>query len=417
MSSNIADALRRGPQATAHLVRTHELYPHVKSGELTLRKSQAAVLHRRSTMSIYNSATIPSSGFASACFADIPLTGADVIAGVTLRITYLNSTGAQLNQWKARWAWYLLDHVDVLAENGSTVLERIEPEHLIKAWIELPREAHERVREGLQGGPENAGGNPPAVNNGQSATIYYPLLSCGLATQEIPPFALAAPIILRVYFRGSAAFSRGGYTPQMIPNGPPTITGFDAVVSAYQLDSSERNDLARRYAMAGLRSPPLDIRMARPGFQRTQETFAGAGSLHTIRLSSVQGLVTSMTVLIQKPDATGFGFGLYYTPERVDLVDEKGSSLYGQPLDYGLLQVTQMATDGVVNDIQTNRVLALPIGGTSGEAAGQIHGYIPMSGHHQLRIECQAGDYTVTVIYRTVGHARIEKGHITVHSS
>jgi hypothetical protein len=64
-----------------------------------------------------------------------------------------------------------------------------------------------------------------------------------------------------------------------------------------------------------------------------------------------------------------------------------------------------------------NRVLALPIGGTSGEAAGQIHGYIPMSGHHQLRIECQAGDYTVTVIYRTVGHARIEKGHITVHSS
>ena len=417
MSSNISDALRRGPQAAAHLVRTHELYPHVKSGELVLRKSQAAVLHRRSTVAVFNSATIPSSGFASACFADIPLTGADVISGVTLRIKYLNSTGAQLNRWDATWAFYLLDHVDILAENGSVVVERIEPEHLVKAWGELPREAHERVREGLQGGPEDAGGNPPAVSNGQSATIYYPLLNCSLGSLELPPFALAAPIILRVYFRGSAAFSRGGYTPQMIPNGPPTITGFDAVVSAYQLDSSERNDLARRYAMAGLRSPPLDIRMARPGFQRTQETFVGAGSLQTIRLSSVQGLVTSMAVLIQNLDATGFGYGLYYTPERVDLVDEKGSSLYGQPLDYALLQATQMVTDGVVNDYNMSRVLALPIGGTSGEAAGQIHGYVPMSGHHQLRIEGPAGDYTVTVIYRTVGHARIEKGHITVHSS
>jgi hypothetical protein len=416
MSSTIADALRRGPSSAAHLVRTHELYPHVKSGELTLRKSQNAVVHRRSTMAVYNSATIPSAGFASACFSDIPLTGADVIAGVTLRITFLNSTGIQLNQLKARWAWYLLDHVDILGENGSTVLERIEPEHLVKAWGELPREAHERVREGLQGGPENAGGNPPAVNDGQSRTIYYPLLSSNLATQEIPPFALAAPIIIRVYFRGSAVFTSGPYAAQMIPNGPPTITAFDAVISAYQLDVSERNDLARRYAMAGLRSPPLDIRMARPGFQRTQETFAG-GSLHTIRLSSVQGLVTSMAVLIQKPDATGFGYGLYYTPERVDLVDEKGSSLYGQPLDYGLLQATQMVTDGFINDFNMSRVLALPIGGTSGEAAGQIHGYVPMSGHHQLRIEGPAGDYTVTVIYRTVGHARIEKGHITVHSS
>jgi hypothetical protein len=368
-------------------------------------------------MAVFNSATIPSNGFSSASFADIPLSGADVVAGVTLRIKFLNDTGAQLNQWAAKWAWYLLDHVDILAENGSTVLERIEPEHLVKAWIELPREAHERVKEGLQGGPDLAAGNPPAVSPGESQTIYYPLLSCSLGALEIPPFALSAPIILRVYFRGSAAFARGGYTPQVIPNGPPTIVGFDAVVSAYQLDVSERNDLARRYAMAGLRSPPLDIRMARPGFQRTQETFTGAGSLQTIRLSSVQGLVTSMAVLIQKLDAGGFGYGLYYTPERVDLVDEKGSSLYGQPLDFGLLQVTQMVSDGVVNDVIFNRVLALPIGGSSGEAAGQIHGYVPMSGHHQLRIECQAGDYTVTIIYRTVAHMRVERAHLTVHSS
>ena len=41
-----------------------------------------------------------------------------------------------------------------------------------------------------------------------------------------------------------------------------------------------------------------------------------------------------------------------------------------------------------------------------------------MSGNHQLSIKfTTAGSYEVTVIYRTVVHARIERSHITVHSS
>jgi hypothetical protein len=417
MTSTISDAVRRGPSAASHLVRTHELYPHVKSGELTLRKSQVAVVHRRTTMAVFNSATIPTNGFSNAGFADISLSGADIISGITLRLTYANNTGAQLNQWKARWAWYIFDHLDILAENGSVVLERLEPEHLSKSWHELPPAAHERVKEGLQSGfDSNDTGNPPATNDGTSTTLYFPLLGCSLATQEIPPFALSSPIIIRCYFRGSAVFT-GPYTAQMIPNGPPTITAFDAITTAYQLDASERNDLARRYAMAGLRSsPPLDIRMARPGFQKTQETFSG-GTLHTIRLSSVQGLVTSMAVILQKIDSQGFGYGLYYPPHRVDLLDEKGSSLFGQPLDYNLLQVTQALTDGGTHDFNLNKLLALPIGGFSGEASGQIHGYVPMSGNHQLQVQADAGDYTVTIIYRTVAHMRVERAHLTVHSS
>ena len=40
-----------------------------------------------------------------------------------------------------------------------------------------------------------------------------------------------------------------------------------------------------------------------------------------------------------------------------------------------------------------------------------------MSGDHQLQITCNPGVYTVSVIYRTVAHMRIEKSHVTVHSS
>jgi hypothetical protein len=421
MSSNIADALRRGPQAAAHITGASPgvLYPHVQAGDLALRKSQAGlVLNRRKTMATYNSSTLPADGLQNASFADIRLSGADIIAGITLRLSYVNNTGAQLQRWNARWAFYLLDHVDILAENGSTVLERIEPEHLSKSWLQLPPSAHERVKQGLQGGPDDNAGNPAALNDGVSRTLYFPLLSCSLASQEIPPFALASPIIVRCYFRGSAAFV-GPFSSLMIPDGTAglTITAFDAVVTAYQHDASERSDLARRYAMAGLRSPPLDVRFARPGMQRTQETISGNG-LHSIRLSSVQGLVTSLSVVLQKIYAEGgFGYGLYGTPIKLDLVDAQGSSLYGAPLDYALLQNTQAITDGNVVDINLEKITALPIGGSSGEEAGQIHGYVVMNGDHSLQLTAAPGVYTVSVIYATVAHMRVSKSHITVHAS
>jgi hypothetical protein len=41
-----------------------------------------------------------------------------------------------------------------------------------------------------------------------------------------------------------------------------------------------------------------------------------------------------------------------------------------------------------------------------------------MNGHHQLAIKFPAtGNMEVSVIYRTVSHVRIERSHITVHSS
>ena len=417
MTSTISDALARGPSAAAHVVRTHDIYPHVKSGELALRKSQIPVLHRRKTMNVFNASTLAADGLVNSSFTDIRLQGADIISGITLRLSFTNNTGAQLQAWYARWAFYIFDHIDVLLENSSTVLERIEPEHLCKAWLRLPPSAHERVKQGLQGGRSNAEDEAPFMNDGTSRTLYFPLLGCSLASQEIPPYALASPIILRCYFRGSGAFV-GPYAPRMIPNGTAglAITAFDAVVTAYQHDASERADLARRYAMAGIRSPPLDIRFARPGLQRTSENITSDG-LYTIRLSSVQGLVTSMSVVLQRLNAEGFGYGLYGTPTKVDLLDEKGSSLYGQPLDYLLLQNTQAISDGNIVDDNLQKICPVPIGGTSGEAAGQIHGYVPMSGHHQLVVACAPGVYTVSVIYRTAAHMRIEKSHVTVHAS
>jgi hypothetical protein len=416
MSNTIADALARGPQAAAHITKTPILYPHVMSGALTLRKSQAAVLHRRKSMNIFNASTLPADGLQNSSFTDIRLSGADIVAGVTLRMTYANNTGAQLADWHARHAYYLFDRIDVLAENGSVVVETITPEHLSKSWLGLPPAAHERVKQALQYGPGDVNGNPAPLSDATSRTIYFPLNGTVLQNSALPPYALAAPLILRCYFRGAASFV-GPFTSSMVPSGTAglSITGFDAVVTTYQHDASERADLARRYAEAGVRSPCLDIRFARPGVQRTQENIVEG--LNTIRLSSVQGLVTSMSVVLQRIYAAGYGYGLYGTPTKVDLLDEKGSSLYGQPLEFDLLQATQEVDMGSVVDDNLEKIASLPIGGSSGEAAGQLHGYIPMSGHHQIQLSASPGAYTVSIIYRTASVIRIEKAHITVHSS
>ena len=419
MSTNLQDAQRRGPSATAHLIRSHELYPHVKVGDLVLRKNQAAVLHRRRTYNVFNASTIPTDAFSNACFSDIRLQGCDVVDGITLRLTVNNASGAALGRWSAMWSWTILSHVEVLAENGSTVLERIEPDHLIREWAKLDRQRHLAVHKGLTG--ERSGSvadPPPVIGDGGSRTILIPLLGCMLDSHEIAPFALAGPIIIRTHFRGSAVFT-GPYTATQIPNGTAgvTVSAFDAVVTAHQYDQSERQVLARRYALAGLKTPPLDVRFARPGFQRTSEAVTSTSSFLNIRLSSVQGLVTSMNIIIR--DLARLGTATFYFPEAVDLLDEKGASVYGQPLSYDLLVATECRDQGVYTDgYDMPKIVPVPIGGEGAEHSGAISGYLPMSGNHQLAIKfAYTGDMEVTVIYRTVSHVRIEKSHVTVHAS
>jgi hypothetical protein len=423
MSTNIQDAQRRGPTATAHLATSPAgaLYPHVQTpGGLTLRKSQAVVLNRRRTYNVFNASTLPENALSSAAFADVRLQGCDVVDGVTLRVTVQNATGAALGLWSALWTWNILSHVDVLAEGGSTVLERIEPDHLIREWAKLDRPRHLAVHKGLTGEQSShiPADPPPPFADGTSRTILIPLLGSMLDSQEIAPFALASPIILRCYFRGSSVFS-GPFTATQIPNGTAglTVTAFDAVVTAHQYDNSERQSLANRYAAAGLRSPPLDIRYARTGLARTTENVTSTTGFHHIRLSSVQGLVTSINIVVR--DIATWGLGLILTPQAIDLLDEKGASVYGQPLDYSLLASTECRDQGVyADDAVFARILPVPIGGEASEHSGAISGYMPMSGHHQLAVKFAAtGALEVSVIYRTVSHVRIERSHITVHSS
>jgi len=394
----------------------------VKSGDLALRKSSALVLNRRRTMNTYNSSTLPVDAFSSACFSDIRLQGADVVDGVVLSLKVENGSGAPLARWSAPWAWTIIDRVDILAENGSVVLESILPDHLLRAWYRLGSDPHQAVARGLTGGEDGVrfvdGAEPPVIPIGGSRTLFIPLLACMLDTHEIAPFGLSSPIIIRTYFRGASVF-QGPCGADQAPNGAAglTVSAFDAVLTCHQYDNSDRQALASRYASAGVKTPPLDVRFARPGYQRTTEQVVSATVAQTIRLSSVQGLITSMNIVIR--DLANLGTGLFYVPATVDLLDERGASIYGSPLSYELLMATEAKDQGLYRGTYDSRTpLPVPIGGEEGEAVGVISAYLPMSGNHMLSVLFPAvGTFEVTVVYRTVSHARIERGHITVHSS
>jgi hypothetical protein len=239
-----------------------------------------------------------------------------------------------------------------------------------------------------------------------------------LARHEVAPFALSAPIVIRTFFRGPSVFT-GPQTGTQVPNGVGglTVSAFDAVLTCHQYDQSDRLSLTNRYAAAGLKTPPLDIRYARPGYQRSTEAVPSTTAMHTIRLSSVQGLVTSLNILVR--DLSGLGTALFHPPTVVDLLDERGASVYGSPLSYELLQATECVSQGIYSSFTSaTKVLPIPVGGESGEDSGAISGYIPMSGNHQLSFKLGVtGSFEVTVIYRTVAVARIEKSHITIHNS
>lgn len=416
--NHIQDASARSG-SRPHLQCTHATYPHTQVGDLNLRSSQAVTVHRSQALNVYNAQTLPSDCWDSPGFSDIRLTGADVVQGITLRMTIQNTYPEPVGPIPARLIFFLMTHIELLCENGSTVLERVEAEHLLNAWHKLGPYALERIRVALQGGDETAEGF--TIASGASTTLYIPLLETALDRLELPIFALAAPVIVRIHWRGRATFR--GPIENSVSASSINVTRFDAVASSWKLPSSVRQELSRRYASAGLRGPALDLRFARCGFQRSTETLT-AGTEHIVRLSAVSGLVTSIGVALVGTDALAPYDSAPATRsflDGVDIRDERGSSLNGQVLDINLLSMTSELHKAVSTPASTAYFIEIPVGGLSGESSGQLHGYVPMSGYHQLVLRTKSGGATtafeVVVIYRTIAVAQVNAGHVTVQHS
>ena len=148
-----------------------------------------------------------------------------------------------------------------------------------------------------------------------SQTVYLPIFRSCITDNEIMSAGLLGPIVIRVWWRGSTWANPGYVSP------PIRIASFDLITGTTSWDPSRAQAMVSRY-MTG---PRTDIRYAVPQFQRTVEALTG-GMPFTLRMSGVQGLVTSISVLIRDLAQSA------YTPQplkQLDLLDASGASLLG----------------------------------------------------------------------------------------
>jgi len=402
MTDNLTLASRR-PGSIAHLTRGSSAYAHLKGpGGLNLRASAAQTLHRRQDISVFNAATQPVDALSSGGYSDIVIRNSSLIQSISLRLSLEHPTGVAITP---KDLLFTIDHLDVLA-SGSTVLERVDAEHLFLAFTRLSPSEQSALTWGLSGGQTD----DPAqeFNTGTSMVAYIPLLSSMLSDHHIAVgFTTNEPITLRVYFRGP------NWTgPTNVLATQPTIASFQAVVRSYE-DTHELELQRQRY----LASPvPMHLRYSRPSFQRTAESMATGRTV--VRLASVHGMVTSLSVFARVPGAT-------YSLEPISTVDilHNGSSIWGQPLDATYLQSDEAATSGLNpsafaggNDYLA---LSLPIGSAGarkGEALGAVLGYSVFDGSSlELVLSGPAVDaIEVVVLFRSVAVMEINRGRIGI---
>jgi hypothetical protein len=102
-----------------------DLFPTVRVGNFNLRRSQNVFLNRSHRVQVFNSSTLPADALTNAgSFTDIRIQGADPLMSMTFRLTLANDdTKTAIANLVAENVLAFIDHIDVMGNNGSLVLE------------------------------------------------------------------------------------------------------------------------------------------------------------------------------------------------------------------------------------------------------------------------------------------------------
>ena len=104
-----------------------------------------------------------------------------------------------------------ISHVEVLAENGSQVVERHDSAHLGEQFRNISKEMAELYAGGMVDSPMGTTPSPTfgtmsTVSSGDTATSYVQLLGLALVDHEIFLAAVRAPFIVRVWWKAGQHF-------------------------------------------------------------------------------------------------------------------------------------------------------------------------------------------------------------------
>jgi hypothetical protein len=248
---------------------------------------------------------------------------------------------------------------------------------------------------------------PITLDTSESGTILVPI-NTFLSDNEIPISALDAPVIVRIWFK------TGSYIAD---------TGLISISSATLLaDSWEYSAEIRHKQIGKFQSSKLDYRVLTPKFQRTIETIT-PNTVYNLRLSSVQGIVSSMTVILRLVSS-----GATLTINSLDLLTPSGASMLGgQLITHQYLQAIQRAKEHrfVPNTgesaLVSDQYFRVPISeyAQPHSSMGGVNGYFVSDGYNQLSFLYSAGNNTpvaceITVLYDAVSTVSLTNGKTSI---
>jgi hypothetical protein len=337
-------------------------------------------------------------------FTDFRLTG-EPIKNLCLKVEVDLSNASVAGSFTAKDTFNMFSHLEVLSENSSLNVMRIDSDHLYQGLSELDRDTYFTMVRALT---DNS--TAFTTTSTGTATLYVPLFKCFLQDPNyIMPSGLTNHLLIRVWWRGGCTYSVKGLE----------VNSVSLLMQCFHYDASVRQKMMSKYL-----SSKFDFRFANPKVMKTMETIT-YNTRHQIRLSAFNGLVTSLTVIARIAGVT--------TPiSKVELLDPQNMSLSGgAPLDFEYVDRVLRASENrfIVTPGDTAEETDLwfhyPIGGENQALSnhhGQLNGYIPMSSLHQIAIYIENASNTtvsaeISILYDSVSTFTVNKGITTVSHS
>jgi hypothetical protein len=398
---------RAGSQQQINTRTDASLYPTVANSGLNLRSKSNVFLARHFNVVQFNSSNLPTSSLLSGGFCDIRLIQSDCVANMAIQFVISNldaKNPTAVMSYATVVSW--LDHVDIIC--GSSVIQRVDSDHVLRDIDNNTPDARKRIIRGLQGGFDV----PFVIAPGGSMTFYYPLSNNFVTSEHIPSAGLQAPITIRCWFRQVGQWATGLTAPPDL-----AIESFSIIAQTIRYEPTRHQQILTRYQSG----PRQDLRFASTQFQRSTENLV-AGNRFVLRLNSLNGMITSMHLLVR---ALGASITTALQIRSLDLLNSSGASILGSyQVDDLYRESVYMATQSAVvpaDGQPTAYMYQVPFSAPyvdHSEMQGQVSGFVVMSGAHQLAFTPDnTGNFEITVLFNTVAVASVERGVISLQQS
>jgi hypothetical protein len=297
----------------------------------------------------------------------------------------------------------LLERIEIWGESGSQLIQRWTSDALRLLTHYLTKEQSEVYsnNEGtLYLGP------------GVSRSFYLRLPFSFFESSHLNVASLTSDLYVRLFFRGADSYDTTDYL---------SLNGCQAVVSWIAYPPSIQRALTAR-----AKSSTLDYRYW--AFQTQREVInLASNQRYSIRLTSMQGIVNQIALIIRPVGSTGSALASgYVRPVSYELVDSGGKSVLGAssfPIEWNDFEKQQqnlLPPSGTFGSIYGTLLIPLGINVKGSLMSGSIQGFYVSGGYDQLAFttdNATAGDHEITVVWSIAERLRKDGGKLSVHTS